>query len=399
VTAPAEDKLRSSLLSIYFCTVVTLCSLYAAQPIQPVFQAEFNLSSFQAILFTTLMMAPLGFAPLFYGVLLEAFPVRRILRSALFMLGLLELLFAVTDSYLPLLLIRGLQGFAIPAILTSLMSYISFTSPIAQVQSAIARYIGATIIGGFLGRFLSGLFTDLFGWRFFFVVLGFLLLFGWYQLRKLEAEANITYSKPRLSEVYHLVRQRTFLWLYLAIFGVFFVFAALLNFLPFAVKAIDPSFRETGIGVMYAGYVMGVLVSLNVRRIISYFGSETKAVTAGLIVYIIGAVGFMANSYEAMFAAMFVFCTGMFTAHSILSGYVNALAKTRKGIANGVYISFYYLGGTFGSFAPGAIYGLYGCNPFVCSLILVLFVVLICIRQLHLAVKKSALQDGKYKTV
>ena len=379
----STSRLQGPLARIYFCTVITFCSLYAAQPIQPVFQQEFALSSFQAILFTTLMLLPLGFAPLFYGMLLESFSARLIVRTALLVLGLLELAFSLTDSYLSLLFIRGLQGLAIPAILTSLMSYISFTSAREDIQAAIARYIAATILGGFLGRFLSGLFTDLFGWRFFFFLLGILLLWGWFLLRTLEKDANLQYSRPRVAEVVEVVRQRQFFWLFLAIFSVFFVFAALLNFLPFELKAINPTFRETGIGFMYFGYVMGIVVSLNVNRMIRYFGSEIRVVLAGLCIYILGVAGFMIADHRAMFFSMFVFCTGMFMVHSLLSGYVNTLAKNKKGIANGIYISFYYLGGTLGSFAPGVLYEHFGWRIFLVSLICMVGGAMFCVRCLQ----------------
>lgn len=371
------------LTKIYFCTVITFCSLYAAQPIQPVFQQEFALTSLQAILFTTLMMMPLGFAPMLYGVLLESFSARLLVRTAILILGVLELVFCLADNYLLLLILRGVQGMVIPAILTSLVSYISFTAPREDVQAAIARYIAATILGGFLGRFLSGLFTDLFGWRFFFGVLGVLLIWGFFLLRHLEKDANLQYSRPRPAEVAELIRQPQFLWLYLAIFSVFFVFAGLLNFLPFELKALNPRFRETGIGFMYFGYIMGILVSLNVRRLINLFGSETKVALAGLFLYIAGIVGFMIRDHRAMFLAMFVFCTGMFMAHSLLSGYINTLAKQKKGIANGVYISFYYLGGTIGSFAPGVLYEHLGWRAFLCSLIVVVVGAFGCILRLE----------------
>ncbi|MBV5316404.1 MAG: MFS transporter [Desulfobulbaceae bacterium] len=376
-------RLHGPLAKIYFCTVITFCSLYAAQPIQPVFQHEFGLTSLQAILFTTLMMLPLGFAPMFYGVLLERLSARLIVRTAILMLGLLELVFCVTDNYLLLLIIRGFQGMAIPAILTSLVSYISFTAPREDVQAAIARYIAATILGGFLGRFLSGLFTDLFGWRFFFFVLGMLLIWGFFLLRDLEKDANLEYTRPRMGEVVALVKQPQFFWLYCTIFTVFFVFAGLLNFLPFELKALNPAFRETGIGFMYFGYVMGILVSLNVRRMITLFGSETRVAMAGLFLYIIGICGFMIHDHRAMFLAMFVFCTGMFMAHSLLSGYINTLAKSQKGIANGVYISFYYLGGTIGSFAPGILYEHFGWRVFLSCLILMACGSIYCIRRLQ----------------
>jgi YNFM family putative membrane transporter len=387
----APLRVNTTLTKIYFCTVITFCSLYAAQPIQPVFQQEFSLSAMQAILFTTLMMMPLGFAPMLYGVLLESLSARMIVRTAILLLGVLELVFSLTNNYFLLLVIRGLQGMAIPAILTSLVSYISFTAPREDVQSAVARYIAATILGGFLGRFLSGLFTDLFGWRFFFFLLGILLLWGFFLLRSLEKDANLEYSRPRMGEVTAVLRQPRFFWLYCTIFSVFFVFAGLLNFLPFQLKVINPSFRETGIGFMYFGYVMGILVSLNVRRMIKFFGSETKVALCGLFLYIVGICGFMIPDHRAMFLAMFVFCTGMFMAHSLLSGYVNTLARNKKGIANGIYISFYYLGGTIGSFAPGIIYEHFGWRIFLYSLIGMVCGSIFCLRRLQKAVSEYQL--------
>jgi YNFM family putative membrane transporter len=371
---------------LYFATVVTFCSLYAAQPIQPLFKAEFQLSNFQAILFTTLMMAPLGFAPLVYGYLLESFSAKVMLRWALFLLGILELFFAIADNYLTLLTIRGVQGLMIPAILTSLVSYISYTSPPDKVQQSIAAYIAATIVGGFLGRFLSGLCTDLFGWRFFFFILGLLLLLNGYLLKGMARDAKLKYGRPKLAEIIAILRAKEYLWIYASIFCLFFVFAALMNFLPFELKKINPASRETGVGLLYLGYSMGLLVSLNVRRIIGYFGSETRAITAGILVFALGTLSFMVEHYLVMFLGMFVFCAGLFTAHSLLSGLVNKLARDNKAIANGLYISFYYTGGTLGSVLPGAVFQHYGWQAFLLQLLVMIGLAFFFTRRLRGAV-------------
>ena len=380
----------SPIRAIYFATIVTICSLYAAQPIQPVFQREFGLSSLQAILFTTLMMAPLGVAPLFYGYLLEAFSAKVLVRWALVALGLLEFLFSMTNDYLTLLLLRAVQGLMIPAILTSLMSYISYTSKRDEVQHAIGMYVGATIIGGFLGRFFSGLSTELFGWRFFFFFLGALLLIASYLLNNLERDAKMTYARPRLSEISGLLRQGEFLWLYLAIFCLFFVFSALMNILPFELRRIGPVLGEAGVGLLYLGYSMGIFVSFNSRPIIRFFGNEINAITAGIMIFFAGAVIFMVERYSVMFVGMFVFCTGLFLAHSLLSGFVNKLARENKAIANGVYISFYYTGGTLGSFLPGFIFENYGWQMFLASLLCMLVLALVFVRRLGQAVRDLA---------
>lgn len=363
---------HSTIKYLYFATVVTFCSLYAAQPIQPLFKSEFHLSNFQAILFTTLMMAPLGIAPLVYGYLLESFSAKVMLRWALFLLGILELFFASADSYYTLLTLRGIQGLMIPAILTSLMTYISYTSPRDKVQHNIAAYIAATIVGGFLGRFLSGLFTDLFGWRFFFFVLGLLLMLNSYLLKGMARDAKLEYARPRLAEIVALLRSRPYLWVYASIFCLFFVFAALMNFLPFELKRINPASRETGIGLLYLGYGMGLFVSLNTRRIIGYFGNEVNAITVGIVIFALGTFSFMVEKYLVMFLGMFVFCAGLFTAHSLLSGLVNKLAQENKAIANGLYISFYYTGGTLGSVLPGAVFQRFGWQAFLLQLLVMI---------------------------
>ncbi len=362
----------SSLKFIYFATVITFCSLYAAQPIQPYFQTEFHLSDFQAILFTTLMMAPLGIAPLVYGYLLESFSARLMVRWALFLLGTLEICFAMAESYSSLLAIRALQGLMIPAILTSLMSYISYSSKEDNVQHAIAAYIAATILGGFLGRFLSGLFTDLFGWRFFFILLGLLLFLSCYLLKGMTRDVKMKYARPKPGEIFALLQQKEFFWLYATIFCLFFVFAALMNFLPFELKKIAPESGEAGIGLLYLGYSMGIIVSLNSRKIIQRFGHETDAIAAGIVLFFLGILFFMVGSYFVMFAGMFVFCAGLFTAHSLLSGFVNKLAKDTKAIANGLYICFYYTGGTLGSVLPGAVFQRYGWQMFLVQLMFML---------------------------
>jgi MFS transporter, YNFM family, putative membrane transport protein len=378
---------------ITFATIITFCSLYAAQPIQPLFQSQFQLSHFQAILFTTLMMAPLGVAPLVYGYLLESFSARWMVRGALLILGLLEIIFAFADSYFTLLFIRAVQGLMIPAIITSIVSYISYTTPPDRVQHAIAAYIAATIVGGFLGRFLSGLCTDLFGWRFFFFLLGLLLLLNAHLLRGMVKDAKLHYARPRVAEVVGILKNRNFLWIYTAIFCLFFVFSALMNFLPFEFRRLHPGAGNTGIGLQYLGYGMGILVSLNSRWIIRRFGGEGEAIRIGILIFGLGLLFFWLESYSVMFFGMFVFCTGLFTAHSLLSGLINKLALENKAVANGLYISFYYTGGTLGSFLPGAVYQRFGWQAFLGQLFLMVALALF----FSVLLKRSLKQQERHR--
>ena len=363
---------------IYLTTILTICSLYAAQPIQPVFQDEFHLTGLQATLFTTLMLAPLGLAPLFYGYILESFPIKKVLRFAILSMGILEFIFILSTNYSQLLTIRALQGLVIPAILTSLMSYVSYTSSITKVQQNIALYIGATTVGGFLGRIISGVCTDFLGWQFFFGLLSLFFFCTFFLLNNLEDDVQPTFAKPSIRLVAELVSQPVYFWLYLCIFCVFFVFSAMMNFLPFRLLEINPEFGASGIGILYLGYAMGITVSVINKRIRDFFGNEIRATGAGILLFMTGNLFFLAEQYWLLFVGMFVFCAGMFAAHTLLSGYLSKLSENHKAIANGLYISFYYGGGTLGSFLPGFLLERVDWHWMILSLCLLLFFSLFC---------------------
>jgi len=324
---------------LHLVTILTYCSLYGAQPIQPLLAGQFQLSPLQAI-------------------------------------------FALADNYLVLLVLRGLQGLMIPAILTSIVTYISYSSSRQRVGRNIAVYIAATIVGGFLGRFLCGLCTDLFGWRVFFFALGLLLLLACLLLRAMARDVKMHYQQPRLGDISRQLTEPPFFRIYAAIFCLFFVFVGIMNFLPFELKRLDPSFREGGIGLLYLGYGMGIVVSLNARRIVQSCGGERPAIFAGIAVFAVGTLCFLAEHYVLKFAAMFVFCAGMFIAHSLLSGLVNTLSRDNKGIANGLYLCFYYTGGTLGSFLPGAVYHRLGWTAFLGQLLLMIAIAFLLLRRL-----------------
>ena len=366
-----NNKGDFSLLIIYTCTILTLCTLYAVQPIQPLFEQEFSLSRFEAVIFTTVIMLPLGVAPIFYGYILETFSSKRFLKNAVLWLGLLELLFAFTNTYPLLLAIRGFQGLLIPAVLTSLMSYISFITPKDKVQQAIGYYIGATILGGFLGRLLSGVLSDFFGWRLFFILLGMCLIGMFWCLDYLSEELKVDFVKPKFSQVAGVLHHKVFLNIYLMMFCIFFVFQAILNFLPFQLQTLGQGIGYGKVGMMYAGYIIGFIISIRIFWLIHFFGNETKTIVIGIVIYLLGIQIFHISNYGVMFGGMFVLCAGFFIIHSTASGLIGKLAHQNRAISNGLYISFYYAGGTLGTFAPGIFFEYLGWHMFLLLLSLV----------------------------
>jgi len=134
---------------------------------------------------------------------------------------------------------------------------------------------------------------------------------------------------------------------------------------------------EAEVGFMYFGYIMGLLVSIFNQKILKFFNHEATATIIGVLIFILGTIGFFINNHYSQFFFMFVFCTGMFTVHTVLSGFVNKISQQNKGLVNGLYLSFYYTGGALGSFVPGLIYTLWGWDIFLLVLIGILIIALI----------------------
>ncbi|WP_022850547.1 MFS transporter [Limisalsivibrio acetivorans] len=356
---------------IVFSTILTFSALYAPQPLQPLLMEEFGVSQERSALLTTVTMLPLGLAPIVYGYMLESFSSRRLLRFALLALAVLQFLFFLSPSFNVLIILRFFVGLAIPAVLTSLMTYISNMSEKGNVQRLMAFYISSTIMGGFAGRFFSGLIAATLGWRMNFLSLSIALLLSFFLTASLH-EAELKVSKFSPAAVIEVIKRRRFGAVYLLIFATFFMFAALLNFLPFRMRELNEASSSLTIGVMYTGYIMGIVMSLNSLRIVRFLGGEMRTVFTALSFYCLTLFFFTFDSVAVMFAGMFFFCCCMFLAHSVASGYLNKIAEDRKGITNGLYVSFYYIGGTLGSILPGFVYSGFGWKVFLLSIGLVM---------------------------
>ncbi len=344
-------------LLIALCTTfLSFCTLYTPQPMLPLLSAEFGVSPADSALLVTVTLAPLGLAPIVYGYFLQAIPARSMLRTAVLLLIINQLAFFFATEFWHLLALRFAQGLLLPAIFTSLMTYCASMAPADKVRKVMGLYIGATILGGFLSRALSGLLADLFGWHWVYVAMGLLLTPVWLLLRRIDADAEINFQRLDLRSIRRVLANPLYRNSYLVLFGVFFVFAGVLNLLPFRLGEIDPSIGPLGISLLYTGYLTGIPVAIVAERLIRAFGGVSRALLVGLATNALGLLAYALSDTAVLFATMVVFASGMFFIHSVLSGLVNDLATEHKGVVNGLYVSVYYLSGALGSWLPGYVY-------------------------------------------
>ncbi|MCG6889926.1 MAG: MFS transporter [Gammaproteobacteria bacterium] len=364
--------LTRNLVVTLIATVIAFSTLYIPQPMLPLLAKQFAISPGQAGLLMTLAMLPLALAPVFYGYFLQAIPARLMLQIALSLLALNQVCFVFAEEFWQLLALRFMQGMLLPAIFTALMTYCASMAAPGQVRRSMGLYIGATIIGGFLGRLVGGVFASSFDWHSAFLVMGLMQLLPLFLLTRVEADADINFARLDSRSIMRVLARRNYRFMFLSLAAVFFVFSGILNIIPFHLRDIEPGSTPLVISMLYLGYLVGAPISLMSDSISRWLGDERKGLLLGLTVHGCGLVMLLFVSLQGLIITMFFLAAGFFLMHALLSGLANHLAQEHKGVVNGLYVSIYYFSGALGSWLPGYLYEGIGWQGMILVFLLIL---------------------------
>lgn len=368
---------KKELLIIIYTITVLLSVMYATQPLQPLLANEFNISIVKASSFTAIIMLFLAISPIIYGYILEAVKTKTVLIFASLVLLVTNIALSFAKTYEIFLTIRTIEAIVVPAILTACMAILA--SDKENIKLNMSIYVVSTVFGGLVGRVFSGFIAEEFGWRVVFFSLSFALLLGLLFIKNLNFEGDTNLVKPKLKDITNILKDKRFIIIYSLMFTIFFVFAGLLNILPFRIKEQVPDVSETQIGLLYLGYGMGIIVSLSIHKIVKFFKKELWAIIAGIIIFIISTTMFLSTNALFLFSVVFLFCVGMFIVHTVSTRIANSLKASQKALTSGMYLSFYYIGGAVGSIIPSIIYAKFTWEITIYMFISLLLFILIII--------------------
>ncbi|WP_072681198.1 MFS transporter [Arcobacter sp. LA11] len=366
---------KKELLIVIYTITILLSVMYATQPLQPLLANEFEVSIVKASSFTAVIMLFLAISPIIYGYILESVKTKKVLIIASVTLFITNLALGFANNYEIFLIIRTIEAMVIPAILTACMSILANDKENTKLNMSI--YVAATVFGGLVGRVFSGFIAEEFGWRVVFFSLSFALLIGLYFIKQLSFEGDANLVKPKIKDITNILKDKRFIVIYSLMFTIFFVFAGLLNILPFRIKELIPETSETQIGLLYLGYGMGIIISLTIHKIVKFFKKELRTVVAGVVIFIISTSLFLSSNALFLFSVVFLFCIGMFTVHTVSTRIANSLKASQKALTSGMYLTFYYIGGAFGSIIPSIVYAKYGWDFTIYMFVFVLTLILI----------------------
>ena len=362
---------KIDLFIVIYCIIIVLSVMYATQPLQPLLANEFNISIVKASQFTAVIMLFLAVSPIVYGYILEKVCAKKMLFFSSFILLVTNIFLGLAKNYEMFLIFRVCEALVVPAILTALMSILANIDK-ENIKFNMAIYVAATVTGGLIGRVFSGAIATTFSYEYVFYSLSLALFISLFFIQKLSYEGDATLTKPKLNDITNILKDKRFVIVYLLMFCMFFVFAGVLNVLPFRVKEISESINEFQISLLYLGYGMGVLVSLMSKKIVKLFKSELNTILVGMLIFIAVCFFLISEDVVFLFVMLFIFCIGMFTVHTMSTGLANSMKAEQKSLTSGMYLTFYYLGGAVGSLLPSIIYEVYGWDVMLYCFIFIL---------------------------
>jgi YNFM family putative membrane transporter len=329
--------------------------IYSTQPLLPLLTRTFHSSTFEAgLTITAPTIAVAIFAP-FVGRLADRLGFRRVILLSAWTLTVATLLASTSQNLHQLIAWRFVQGMATPGIFGSTVAYIHEVWPPSHAGRATAAYMTGTILGGFTGRAVSGIVAADVSWQASFVVLAILTglvaatLTFWLPREPVRHAAHG--AKAGGGSLAHLFRNRRLLATCGVGFSVLFTQVAMFTYVTFHLAAPPFNLTTAALGWLFVVYLVGAVVTPVAGHWIDRYGHRA-GIASAMALGAAGALLTLVPSLPAIVAGLALCATGVFTAQATTTSYIGAVTAKDRGVAVGMYSTFYYAGGSTGGALP-----------------------------------------------
>jgi MFS transporter, YNFM family, putative membrane transport protein len=331
-------------------------NLYSPQALLPRLASEFHVGPGEISALMTAGTAAIALSAPFSGALADVTGRKRLITAAMFAVVAPTLIMTFAGSVPQLTFWRFVQGMLLPPIFAVAVAYIGDEWPPSDVARVAGIYISGSSIGGFCGRFIPGLLTDVIGWRTAIQVMALITLIAAVIVAAtLPPERNFVRSGGLISSLGQMIqhfRNRRLVATYAIGFGVLFNFIATFTYVNFHLAAPPYLFSPTLLGALFLTYLVSSPIVPWVGRAIALFGRR-RFVLGMIALWVIGALLLLAPPVVVIIVGLTLCAVCGMVCQAVSTGYVTLTAKEGRSSAVGLYASIYYIGGSAGAFLTG----------------------------------------------
>lgn len=346
-------------IAIAFAAIGAFLHLYAPQAVLPLVAKEYGVGAADASLMITAGTLAVAATAPFTGALSDVFGRKRVIVTALALLIIPATMTPLSSTLDQIIFWRFIHGLLLPPIFAVTIAYIGDEFPPNEVNAAFGVYASASAIGGFLSRFIPGILTGYVGWRGGFLALaigsavcfiGVLILLP--TEKKFVGAHNVGTS---LRQIVSHLRNPTLLAIYAVGFGILFNFIATFTYLSFYLASPPFNRSPAFLGSIFVVYLFGSAASLWLGRAIAIRGRR-PFVLCMLALWAIGMILSLVPSLPVIIFCLIIVSTCGLLVQASSTSYAATTPKIGTSAAVGLYVTSYYIGGTFGGWLPGIAY-------------------------------------------
>ncbi len=345
---------RPPTLPIVLAGLTAFLNLYATQPLLPLLARSFSASHFAVSLTVTMATVGVAIAAPAVGRLADLWGRQRVIVGSATILAAATGLAATATTLNQLIAWRFVQGLVTPGVFAVTIAYIHEEWPAARAGTGTAAYVSGTVVGGFIGRVVSGAIAADVSWRAAFVGLALMnaaaaaALWAWLPR---ERAGRAKSGRQPSGVLWRHLRNPQLQVTYAIGFCVLFSLVAMFTYVTFVLAAPPFQLSTTALGAMFVVYLVGAVITPPAGRWIDHYGHRS-ALAAATGVGIVGALLTLGHSLPVVLAGLALSSSGVFISQATASSYVGVAAGHDRGLAVGLYAMFYYAGGSAGGSVP-----------------------------------------------
>lgn len=355
---------NAGVAAVALAGIGAFLNLYATQPLLPLLASDFATS--KAAVGMTVSASTIGVAlsAPFWGMLAERAGRRRVIVVAMFLLCLPTFLAATAGSLRLLVLWRFLQGFVMPGVFGVAIAYVTEEWPGRRVAAVMSIYVSGTVLGGFLGRAVTGYAATHArlpgippGWPAGFAILGMCdLLIAVLLALYLPGDRRgpgLRGSSPLTAGMLRHLRNPRMMATCAVGFTVLFCLVTIFTYITFHLAAAPYSLTPGQLGGLFAVYLVGLVVTPVSGPWIARVGSR-KALMAAVLAAMAGVSLTLLHSLPLILLGLVLCSSGVFVCQAASTSHIYAAAPAgERASAAGLYVSCYYIGGSVAGVLPG----------------------------------------------
>ncbi len=357
-TAPRPaERMPPAINIIAIATFAASLSARALDPVLPHVADEFGISIAAAASFAAVFAFTFAVVQPVLGAAADLFGKGRLMITCLVLLGLANILGAMSTSFPLLFATRILAGVGSGGVFPIALSLTSDLVGPEKRQVAIGRTLAGSMTGNLLGASFSGVIGDFLGWRGVLTILGVLVVTASVAVTAGFRGAPLTATpKTNLRTLRHGYRTIFANPNALCYAAVFIEGCCVLGLFPYLASFLF-ELGETSLsiaGIVIAGFAVGGLFyTMTVSRFLPRLGVNGMMITgASLVGLQLAAIAF-GPGWKVQASCLLLMGWGFYMIHGCLQVFASELSVEARATALALHSFFFFMGQTVGPIAYG----------------------------------------------